>query len=100
MKLQKFKTWLDETTFTGGGNVRGLGQVTGDTPSSPDDILYYQNCNMQDADTRDNQLKSSVKSMHADLHADPAGAMGLASQTKTDISGTKSPAPIKTSFTR
>jgi hypothetical protein len=95
MKLQKFKTWLDETTFVAGASVTG-----GETPNNPDDTLYYLNSNIQDADTRDNQLKASVKSMHADLHADPTQAMGHASQIKTDISGIKAPAPIKTSFTR
>lgn len=69
-----FKNWLNETTFTGGGHVRGLGAVTGDTPNSEDDILYYQNCNMQDADTRDNQLKSMIKSMHSALHSNPEEA--------------------------
>jgi hypothetical protein len=73
MKLG-FKKWLDETTFAASGAMRGLGHVTGDTPNSEDDILYYQNCNMQDADTRDNQLKSMIKSMHSGLHSNPKEA--------------------------
>jgi hypothetical protein len=72
MKLS-FKNWLDETTLVGGGHI------TGDTPS-PDDILYYQNCNMQDADTRDNQLMSNMKSMHTDLHSNPDDANKEASK--------------------
>jgi hypothetical protein len=88
MKLS-FKNWLDETTLVGGGHVRGLGQVTGETPNSEDDTLYYQNCNMQDADTRDNQLMSNMKSMHTALHSNPDGANKEASKILSGKSTSK-----------
>ena len=66
--MKTFKAFINETTFTGGGNVRGLGQTTGESPNSEDDILYYLNVNIQDADTRDNQLKALIKAMHFDHH--------------------------------
>jgi hypothetical protein len=75
-----FKQWLDETTLAGGGHVRGLGQVSGESPGGQDDILYYQNCNMQDADTRDNQLKAMIKTSHSAFHSNPTTANKEASR--------------------
>ena len=69
MKLT-FKDWLNETTFVGNGGIRGAGQVTGEGPGPDDEILKYINTNMQDADTRDNQLKRYIKSYHTQFHND------------------------------
>lgn len=71
--MKSFTQFL-ESTFSGTGNVRGLGAVTGESPNTQDDILYYQNCNMQDADTRDNQLRKIMKDFHASFHGNPSTA--------------------------
>lgn len=63
-----FKNWLDENTFVGGGAIRGAGQVTGEGPGAEDGVLQYLNANMQDADTRDNQLRKFVQSYHTQFH--------------------------------
>jgi len=80
--MKRFIEFL-ESTFVGGGNVRGLGAVTGESSNSEDDILYYQNCNMQDADTRDNQLRQIMKNFHAAFHGNPSTANHFDNKNKS-----------------
>jgi hypothetical protein len=63
--MRKFKTWLNETTFVGGGNIRGTGNVTGE---SPGDTLAYIGANLAAADTHNDQMKSLMQNFHDKFH--------------------------------
>ena len=57
----------EEMTATG-GDVRGLGYVTGDPATEPEAIERYKSGNVVDTDGRSNQLFKKVKDMHINLH--------------------------------
>jgi Family of unknown function (DUF6267)/Cytidylyltransferase-like len=70
-KVIRPKAIKEDAMTSSGGDVRGLGFVTGDPGNLDQDFLQtWTQLNIADADTRDNILKGVVKDNHTDLHKD------------------------------
>lgn len=59
----------NEEITASGGDVRGMGYVTGDPATQPDAIERYKSGNVVDTDGLNNQLFKKVKNMHTSLHS-------------------------------
>ena len=71
-KIKSFKERLGEDTST--ANIRGLGNVTGNPAG---DLANYVAAVIADSDQRQNQLWSTVKSMHTNLHTAAVDKNGI-----------------------